>query len=498
MPLPNEPVVINPAFGDASVMFSLDQTLVSYWMSRLNAVRHYNAYFSGKIFNTQIQEGDEPTDLFPVGFNLVRMLCLSMADSVFGDWREGIISFEPIKDIDVSDDDRKAAELLQLIMLESNANVLLWENALDAEVYGGGAIKVSPSLTTRGKVVWSRVAPDSFFPVWSPDDPDELFEVYVTTPIHRAQAKELYNINLNKDVGTRVEHWTRYKYETFVDDKRIEAYSGNNPWGIVPFVYIPRFRSTYWFGESLVDEISRIQDEINIRLADIGDSIEYSSHPIRYGYNLQRPFNADNFPVGPNVLWDLGRVVGDSPPPTVGVLEAKNPIPQGTSDYVSFLYDWSRTSVFAPPIAFGEDNGGGQRSGITLEIRMLPLMRYIKRSRAYKLAGYRRLALISAMILKQKNFSTIPVRPLNSILEDRIQPVFASTLPRDRTVLVDEVVKRLSTNPPTISLETALKILGEGTSEVERILDMVEEMRAEQAEQSQQETANDSRSKSVQ
>jgi hypothetical protein len=172
-------------------------------------------------------------------------------------------------------------------------------------------------------------------------------------------------------------------------------------------------------------------------------------------------------------MWDLGRVIGNSPEPHVDILEAKNPIPQGTFDYIKWIYDWGRTSSFAPPIAFGEDNGGGQRSGVTLEIRMWPLIKSMRRSRAYFSAGLLRAAKISSIILRQKSLA--PVRTLDTIDEGAVIPTFAPIMPRDQSALVDEVTKRLSTNPPTISLDTAVKMLGQGPSEVRRIQAMMEE-----------------------
>ena len=124
----------------------------------------------------------------------------------------------------------------------------------------------------------------------------------------------------------------------------------------MPFVYIPRLRSTNWWGDSLSEDIIPAQDELNMRVADIGESINYNAHPTRWGTNLPRAFNAKNFPLGPNAFWDLGRNLGNLEP-KIGLLETRDPAPEGVFKYVNFLYDWSRTSSFAPPISFGEDEG---------------------------------------------------------------------------------------------------------------------------------------------
>ena len=99
---------------------------------------------------------------------------------------------------------------------------------------------------------------------------------------------------------------------TLSTGKEITAMSGVNPWGVVPFVYIPRMRTTSWWGDALSADITRPQDELNRRVADMGDSINYNAHPVYWGYNLPRNFNAKNYPLGPNAMWDMGRVLGSA------------------------------------------------------------------------------------------------------------------------------------------------------------------------------------------
>ena len=114
---------------------------------------------------------------------------------------------------------------------------------------------------------------------------------------------------------------------------------------------------------------------------------------------------------------------------------------------MNFLYDWTRVSSFLPPIAFGQDNGGGQRSGDTLEIRMWSMVKAIHRSRAYMTAGIRRMIWMTAQILKQKRLMDIPARALSRMEDGLILPRYGSVLPRDHQSTVDEVVKLMSHDP---------------------------------------------------
>lgn len=465
-------------FPDFSDLADVGNETLSSWEGEIAVRAKYRRYFDGSVFREKVpldvSIDDDAPELYPVGINLVKMLSIAQADSLFGEWDEDIVKFEPRQDVEVKQPEKDAADLSSKILRSSNANSVLWEVALDREIYGGGVLKIGPALHLPGYVRWSHIALDSFFPIYDPDDPDEILEAYIITPMLRDQARAKYGYDGDKDIVQRVEHWTRGYYTNELDGVRIDAYSGLNPWGFVPLVFIPRMRSTHWWGDALTEDLIRPQDDLNMRLADLSESVWYNAHPIRWGKNLPKGFNSKNYPVGANVLWDLGRWMKDAPEPEVGILESKNPIPQGVFDYINFIYDWTRTSSFAPPIAFGEDNGGGQRSGITLEIRMWPLVKATRRSRAYMEAGLRRAMKMSAQIIQQKlPLEGVSVRALERLIRGDMVPRFAPLMPRDQAQIVDMVVKLLATNPKSISLETAVKLLGLGTAEVEKIKEML-------------------------
>jgi hypothetical protein len=459
----------------------LSDTIKYAWDYELMEIERYRYYYDGLVFDEKVEvegqiEGEAPL-MFPVGLNLVQMLCLAQADAAFGEYEDQPVYFAVGKDHMADDSDNRAIELANLIVEGSDGASLFWEGELERNVFGGSAFKITPDFKARGKIRWSRVPRDQFFPIWDPGDPNVLLEAYVVTPMtaEQAAAKYGYTNPNNLDIVYYVEHWTRTAYESSINHEyRLNDYSGINPWGVVPFVYTPRYRLHTWWGESLSKEIIPVQDELNMRIADVGDAINYNAHPTRYGFNLPRDFNAKNYPLGPNSMWNLGRQIGSSPPPEVGILEAKSAVANGVFDHIQFLYDWARTSSSAPPIAFGEDNGGGQRSGVTLEIRMWPLVKAIRRSRAYLRASLKRALYISGAILKQKDFDGIPKRAIDRFLDGTIVPRFYEVLPRDHSAIVDEVVKLLATDPPAISLETALVILGRGANEQKRIVDMLQ------------------------
>jgi hypothetical protein len=460
-------------FPDFSDFGDVSNDTRMFWENEFSLREKYARYFDGAVFKETI-DLEQPVDgeevlMYPVGLNLVKMLCLAHADGLFGEWSDSIVSFEAKRD-DVTDDAAlNAIEILNDIVLNSNGNSVLWEAALDREIYGGAVFKVVPVLSGNGGVKWNRLFIQGFFPVFDPDDPDELLEVYLYIPMTREQARLKYGYQGDELIPIRVEHWTKASYENSIGNMRIEAYSGSNPWGIIPFVFIPRMRTRSYFGDSLTEDIIPLQNELNMRVADVSEAINYNAHPIRWGFNLPSKFNNENFPLGANAFWDLGRTLGANLPPTVGIMEPKNAVDPVAFEYIRFVYDWARTSASSPPIIFGEDNGGGQRSGSTLELRMWSYVKSIRRSRSYMINGIRRMAIMSAKIMKQKKFPGISVRALDKIINGEVLPVLSDIMPRDHQAIVDEVVKLMSLTVPSISLETAVKKLDYGASEVERI-----------------------------
>jgi hypothetical protein len=458
----------------------LSEVTRNSWDNMLLRSETYRRYFDGDIFQEKVEvegnvaDADRPL-MYPVGLNLVKMLAIAQADSAFGEYDEFPFRFGVRQDQEPDDADRLAIDVLNDILSGSAAGPTFWQHELERNVYGGSALKVTLSPDSPGHVTWNHVPRGSFFPVWDPTNPDSLLEVYMATSMTAEQAMSKFAYRATQEMVYRVEHWTQFHYNTYMDKQEMPLYSGFNPWGVVPFAYTPRYRFSNWWGDPLTAEVMATQDQLNMTAADIADGINYNAHPTRWGMNLNRDFSSKNFPLGPNAFWNLGRSIGSNPEPKVGILEAKAAVQEGVFSFANFVFDWGMTASSAPPIAFGKDDGGGQRSGVTLEIRMWPLIKAIRRSRTYLYNSIMRAVKITASILRQKRYPDIGVRTIDRMAEGRIVPHFYNIMPRDQQAIVDEVVKLLSTTPPSISAETAQKILGRGSGEVVRIKGMLED-----------------------
>jgi hypothetical protein len=485
LPYPEVPNIAN-SFTDLGFV-GVSPNVIETWSALRMQHQKSTDYFNGSIFEKRVdgEIGDAPQVplLYPLSLNLVKMMTLALTDSFVGevDDNDAAVVFTPASYIEVTEKAKKVTEFCNGILRQSKNASLVWELDFDRNLYGGTVLRVMPDFSSPYFITWRKVVMDAFYPIFDPEDPDVILECWLANYLYPEQAREKYGYDEHVAMGyvLRTEHWTRTKHEiringTLVVDER-------NPWGIVPFVYIPRIRTTTPFGDSLVKDIFGTQDEINMRLADAGEALNYNLHPTRWGLNLPSTFSDKNYPVAADAMWDLGRAMNKDMKPEVGILSVDNPIPEGLFKYVQFVYDWARTSVAAPPIAFGEDNGGGQRSGITLEIRLWPMLKAMRTSRSFMATGLARALKISGMILKQKKLTDVPAYIYDAMINGEISARFHRVMPRDQAAAVDEVVKLLSTKTgPAISLETAQEVLGRGPAELKRILSFMGDLESQE------------------
>ncbi len=454
------------------------------WQAQYAKYTQFHRYYSGIIFKERVESPGEadPPLLYPVKMNLIKLMCHTQADSLWGEWEDRIFHLQAHPKEGKVDPDR-IQSLTRYFYSVFDSNALepkLWECGLDQMRFGGAVIKISRDPKKEYGVRLERIPVMSFYPVWSPDSYDELIEVWVVTQISGRAAKATFGVDTENEFATRAEHWLRDRYENFIDGKRIDRFCGPNRLSRIPFEYIPRLRSDSFYGEALTEDITGVQDELNMRVGDMGEAITYNAHPIKYGYNLPKDINdAGKFPYAPDQLWDLGKTMPGQDPPFLGVLEADDPIPEAAFQHIQFVYDWARVAGYSPPVAFGEDEGS-QRSGATLQLRMWPLTRAIRRSRMYWKPAFMRLMKLIVEIAEANGTKSIPREVLETYHNVRLDIDFAPILPRERAELVNEVVMRAQTEPASISQEGALELLGHQDPQLE--IDRIREQEEEQQE----------------
>jgi hypothetical protein len=410
------------------------------WASMLATYSEAQSYFYGDIFNKRVdpRSSDSPL-MYPLKLNLVRMMCLTQASALWGQWEDELLTFQCNPENEsksAKDRAEQARTLISETYEASGGQILLYEGGLSQQVYGGTFFRAAIDPTMPHGVRIDKLMPYNVFVRWNPITLT-ILEAFIAIPVDKAEAALAYNFKVDSlpDEVIYLEHWTAGHYETSIGGHVLSEYSGANPWGFVPIVYIPRVRAEGFYGLTLFEDIKGVQDELNSRLADVGDNINNSSHPIRWIKNYRGDTN--KLVMGADALWNLGQGVPGGNDPEVGVLDAQ-PEPASTFNFINFLLDMTRQSAFTSPIAFGQDEGS-QRSGVTLTLRLWPLLQQVKTTRIY---WRTQLASLHRMILAMATHRDVDSRYSGKLTDYHVGAAFADLVPQDRQILIDEIAKR--------------------------------------------------------
>lgn len=414
----------------------------------------YQYYYSGDVLR-QLADPKRPEDSelkYPLKINLCREWADMLASYVWGQWNENIVGFTVRRKLqesgDVAEVEEKRCKSMENVLLDqwklSGNNAHGDGAATDMMVYGGTVIKTRWDNKAR-EVADDWMSPDIFMPRWHPTNVNQLLEAILAYVISRVDARDIYNLTDTqyKSLPEEVlvwERWTDKEFQLHVEDIKLRD-NPKNPYGWIPFTYIPRRRSKAdlygYFGLSTLEDTMALQNEVNARTADIGDGVAYASHPIRVVVNYT---GAEDLEVGPDALWNLGFGFGGREPKATS-LDTKTNYKEAM-DFVKDVEHMGRGVAHLPSIAFGEDEGS-QRSGTTLLIRFLPLTQEIRRTRLYLEDGLRRRAMAALRLAARNGVDGVQYE--EDDLGGRVVNVnFAPILPKDVSEKVEEWSVRIS------------------------------------------------------
>jgi hypothetical protein len=249
------------------------------------------------------------------------------------------------------------------------------ETEIDTAVLGDGAYKV----------VWDereqrvRVsAPDvqGLFAWWAGDDVRQLWRVASRYELAAEQLAQRLGRSPRVVAGQRartatvVESWTEAQFELWVDGELAEARP--NPYGAIPFVIFPNLpRPKQFWGISDIEPLRESIMELNRALTQLSRILELSGNPVAVLENVEE---ARDIAVEPGAVWELPEQA------RAYLLD----LLQGGGvrlhvEYVDLVYRTLHDLAETPRIAFGD--GGGDRSGIALQLELDPLLRKVGRKR---------------------------------------------------------------------------------------------------------------------
>jgi hypothetical protein len=473
-------------------------------LSRLPRYLDNRRYFYG--------EEVEPNDVrMPLHIRYAQTIVQKHAHYLWGQWETDIVDWAApqilegkANDKDQDEISAKIVRAVLYLMRRAGANDKLYKAGLNCGIYGDGVLRTRYKREVMG-ATFESILPEYLHTIWEPLDINDTLEAVIAYNTDRQTAYSKFGTLGNDRTfrkGTILdarmavvwEWWSPWEFMQVVDDVVVKHM--DNPYapapilaadgvtylrqpGFLPFVHVPNMGidGEYWgFGDS--EAIHWLQDEINLRLADMGDIVNYHSHPITVLKNYWGKVR--ELLVAPDSVWDLGRE-GDAK-----YLQWSGPPPQ-IFEYIEMLIRVMLETTNLSPAAFGRSDQS-QANGQTFQMAMLPVTEIVRRKRsqwgprlselARQLLMIEEATLGPAVFLDRYGFAIL------DLARFELGPRFAPILPRDRLQVVNEVTARIVNR--TISLLKALETLGEDDpkSEKDRILqDLQDLVRLNLAEQ---------------
>ncbi len=281
---------------------------------------------------------------------------------------------------------RRAAEAERLLAETWEANDLARldiETEIDTAVLGDGAYKVTWDEAEQ-RVVVSAPDVQGIFAWWAGDDVRRVWRVASRYELDVETAEERVGRRVRARGGTRpdavdvVEAWTAQRFDLWYGDDLVE--SREHPYGAIPFVVFPNLpRPKAFWGVSDIEPIRESLEELNRALTQLSRILELSGNPIAVLENVEE---TRDIAVQPGAVWEVPEAA------RAYLLD----LLQGGGvrlhvDYVDLVYRTLHDLAETPRIAYGD--GGGDRSGVALQLELDPLLRRVQRKRLIRTAAMR-------------------------------------------------------------------------------------------------------------
>jgi len=455
-----------------------------------DAIAELETWYTGAALDTTVKNKSSE-DQFPVRPNPIRNASTKHSAALFGEHSDSgdvppvRVRVKPMFE-DRSDETEEIEKKLQFVLSENNFGATMIEAGHKSQYQGGAIFRVgydpdNPLL--ESKITLSSIDAKDFIGYADKGNPWILREAWFVKQITASEAKA-YGVEVPDNYAWYIEHWTKTDFYVRINDTPIvitangeeQLSEGPNPFGIVPFVYIPHAprKASGLYGESITtDGVKTLIRELSARISDSGDAVSEEVHNYAVMSNVRgAPRIVDSIP-GLRII-DTGStqaLVNGDAKPELDMLK-RTSLSSSMLDLVDELYKLLRRELYHPAVADGEDEGS-QRSSATLYTRMWHLTSHIKMERTYWTSGIRTLAKFILMIMGMYKLLGIPV----DAHKFRIGVQWSSTLPRDRTELINELAVRASNNLG--SLQTLLEAVGDVDdveAEVEEIIEWLKEI----------------------
>lgn len=429
---------------------------------------------------------DKSAWLFPIKVNIPSAVAEKHANALFGE-ANGATTGSLI-DIDFVDGDNKKTDLCEKakdvvakVMRGSSMSSLQHAVAYSYQLIGGWYFRLAfnpePSKLSPMNIRIETLAPQFVVPIYDPSNPWDLIEVHVVYDISKEDAKLKYGVDVPDRLALFHEHWTRDKYKIeiggMVPTMNVKGVGivmeGKNPWGFVPFIYIPHFRRMgNFYGLSHVPALEGITYEYNSALADRGDATKQQAAANYWMRNAPSGTKTRKISESFPAVVDLGTNNLGKDPPEIERFETGT-VSDGMATYTTDLWAIAERIGSAPSVVWGADEGS-QRSSLTLAFRTWPMTSHVNKERTFWTTAMMLMAKMILMMAVQKNL--LGATPEMLDLEPTVK--WPDIMPRDRMEAVNEMAIRVGGH--FASIDHAVRALANGEDVQEHLAQIDEDM----------------------
>ena len=341
----------------------------------------------------------EPVMLWPLQINPMAKICRIHRAIMLG-MQPDIVGMMPARTIvsrnGLDDEARDRADVIQHFISDtwyhSFGAVNFSRAALLEQYYGGVGWKIS--WEPWNKLLPNRMAVRLIEPAWmhvtrhAPFDFWDIEEAYIGYPITAEQARS-YGVVIDDNEIIYLERWTKNEYDITIngqtitmpgDGEKAITMGGENPFEVMPLVYMPHERDAGFLGRSAIDGDSPILGlarELNSRMADKGERVQDAQ-----GFNVLTNAREGSLTVRTidrdGAQWlsvvDIGRRpnIGNAGDPSLTHVQP-DPLPESMSRYTDELWAEIRRQSDVASAAMGDDDvSGGRITGPVTAYRMWP------------------------------------------------------------------------------------------------------------------------------
>lgn len=486
------------------------------WNVQLQRYHEYWRHWTGERWQEPVpnlkDENGNPVLRYPLQINKLATIAKKHAAAVIGEVSDNSPTAIPARirpkpnpaNEEYDESALKEAKTLEYFINDvwddNGGKALQSEAVLLSQFLGGIVLKVGwqpDDLDLEYGIRLEIVLPDFFMPVWDTGKPHELLEAWVVWRVPAREAYLKYGFNLKEGVRDPlyIEHWTRDEINITIGGNPVEYIVNGvrfrydhvpNPFGFVPFVYIPRKRAGGYFGISLVEDIKGLEEELNGRLADLGDIVNDVAQRDLVAVDLpNRSITTIDLGKGRKALY-LGTTAPGMEKPTLTAVDPPK-LPEGLSDLPTRIEKEIEHQASTPAITYGEDQGS-QRSGQTLNVRFWSLTSEAQSQRYNWDVAMKRLNKMICKIAVVKGVGGISEKMMQG---KHWRNAWSPMLPKDREQLLNEGVllsSQQAVHPATIAeklewVEDPLEEYERAMEHYERVAKLQSDMKMQEQEQ---------------